>query len=119
MSCPGPKQWFFLRAGHFYALFIPRNLFSQPLHNPFFQPRDIRLGNPEKIRDFFLRFLPSLRHIDAEPELHNHLLPLRELADCASQHAMFRLLLEPLIDHILLRSEDIRQKKLISIPVYI
>ena len=32
---------------------------------------------------------------------------------------MFRLLLEPLIDHILLRSEDIRQKKLISIPVYI
>ena len=45
-------------------------------HNPFFQPRDIRLGNPEKIRNFLLRFLPSLRHIDAEPELHNHLLPL-------------------------------------------
>ena len=32
---------------------------------------------------------------------------------------MFRLLLETLVDHILLRSEDIRQKKLISIPVYI
>ena len=32
---------------------------------------------------------------------------------------MFRLLLEPLIDHILLRSEDIGQEQFISIPVHI
>ena len=88
MVFPPGRAFFMLysyRAISFRSRFIIR----------FFQPRDIRLGNPEKIRDFFLRFLPPLWHIDAKPEFHDHLLPLRELADCASQHAMFRLLLEP------------------------
>ncbi len=42
----------------------------QPLNNPFLQTGYVRLGNPDAIRDFLLRFF--LLTVQAEPHLHNH-----------------------------------------------
>ena len=105
MSCPGPKQWFFLRAGHFYALFIPRNLFPQPFHNPFFQPRDIRLRDAQQVRDFFLRRLA--RAADAEAQQDDLPVALAECLDGAQEHGALRVVLERAAHGVGVRAENV------------
>ena len=90
-------------------LLILHNFLLQSLHDPFFQPGNIRLRNPQKVRHFFLCFLPSLLPSKPEPQFDNRLLPWRKLGNCFSKKLDFHLVLQPLGDHIIIRSQNIKK----------
>ena len=52
-------------------------------------------------------------------ELHNPALPWIQPADGVVQQILFNLILNIMVNHILIRSQDIREKQLISIPIHI
>ena len=91
----------------YYVLFIPDDFFFQSLHDPLFQPRDIRLGDSQQICNLLLGLFPAIRHVNAKAEPYNGLLPFCQLPDSFSEKFSLHFIFNIFVNYILIGSKDI------------